>query len=356
MQKPTRNESYPHEEFTLHRTSEIPSTTHDTVYSKGVEYPVRRLKTPWTKEETTTLMILYPKGEKEKLIAELENRTWEGIKQRAHKLGLKFPRTKCRLSKVEMEKLYKQMGARRAARYLGVDRSTVYNWVRKNGISLHKKINSLSLCPSTNLLHVLGVLKGDGFTRIGKGKRCFYLVGLGTVSEEFARSFANAVRNIGLHPQFYTHDPPSGHSKKHRSYSVKAASKKFVEWYRNLSNEDIRKMVGKNKGLAAAFVRGFYESEGTFYLRGGRYSIVKIGNTNPQLLIMVRESISSLGISLNFGLSGKTNKGKQYWYLHECGKDVLDLVNLVKTCIKPKPSNLDRLKESQQEVLFSAVD
>ena len=327
------------------------------IKSSGTAHGVmKKPKTSWTEEEIAVLKALYPRGEKERLIVKLENRTWEGIKQRARKLRLKFPKTKCKLPKEEIEKLYRQVGVRRAVERLRVDRSTFYNWLKRNEISLQKKASDPDLRPSVDLLYVLGVLRGDGFTRVGKGKCHYYLVGLGTISEEFARSFANVLRNIGLRPQFYSHNPPSGHSKKWISYSVKAASKKFVGWYRNLSNNDIKRMIGKNDELTIAFIRGFYESEGAFYLRDGRYPIVKIGNTDPQLLRMVGDLISSLSISINFGLSGKTKKGKDYWYLHKCGKDALNLINLIKPCIRTKPSNLNFPRQGQQGVLFDAVN
>jgi len=293
----------------------------------------------WSKHEIALLKEFYPSGEKKALIVGLKNRTWEGIKQKAIKFGLKFPKTKYTFSKEEIERLYKQVGVRKAAEHLKVKQDTFYYLLRKNGVRLQKRGHP-DLRPSVDLFYILGVIKGDGFTRVREESPSYYLVGLGTISEKFARSFVHALQSINLNPQLYSHDPPSGHSKKHISYSVKASSKEFVKWYRSLSEDDIRKMIGGDKKFAAAFVRGFYESEGTYYLRDGKYHILKIGNTNLRVLVVVRDLISQLGIHVNLGLSGKTKKGRQYWYLHKCGQEVLHFINAIKPRIKNEPSNL----------------
>ena len=336
--------------LTLPQIGKILGTSSSAVQRWMVKYGIKRRESSWSEEETATLKEFYPRGEKETLVARLENRTWEGIKQKAAKLGLRFPRTKYMFSREELEKSYDQMGAPRASGHLGVEQDTFYYLLRKNGIPTRKR-GCPDLRPSVDLLYLLGVLKGDGFTRIREKAPCYYLIGLGTISEKFARAFADALRNIGLNPHLYSHNPPSGHSKKHVSYSVKASSKEFVMWYRNLSYDDIKKMIGETKDFATAFVRGFYESEGTYYIRDGKHPILKIGNTNLQVLAMVRDFILQLGIHVNLGLSGRTKKGKEYWYLHKCGEDVLRFINMVKSCIKSEPSNLEPLRNNEGEVL-----
>lgn len=304
---------------------------------------VKNLKSPWADEERATLITHYPRGEREELIAKLKNRTWEGIKRKARRLGLKFSRAKRGISKEELEKIYKLKWYRRAAEYLGVSDSTVYNWLRKNGVSPLRKINEPNLSPSTDLLYVLGVMKGDGFATIRKSH---YVAGLATVSAKFAISFAVALRNIRLHPQFYSYTS-SYRSKKRRVYRVTVSSKMFVEWYKNLNDGDTKKMIGEDKELAAAFVRGFFESEGSFYLIKGKYPAVELGNANFQLLTIVRDLISLLGISMNFWPSEKARKEKQFYRLHKAGKPVLDLINTIKPCIKASPSNLSHFRDSQ---------
>lgn len=302
---------------------------------------VKNRKSPWIDKEIATLVKHYPRGEKRELIAKL-NRTWEGIKRKARRLGLKFSRAKHDISKEELEKIYKLEGYRQTAEHLGVSTSTVYNWLKKNGISPLRKASKPNLSLSTDLLYILGVLRGDGFT-IRKNR---YTAGLVTVSAKFAISFADALRNIGLHPQFYSYTL-SYRSKKRRAYRVVVSSKIFVEWYRDLNDGDIKKMIGEDRKLAAAFVRGFFESEGSFYLIKDKYPAIEIGNANFQLMTMVRDLISLLGVSMNFWSGEKAGKERQFYRLHKAGKTVLDLINTIKPCIKASPSNLNNPKDSR---------
>lgn len=305
---------------------------------------VENLKSLWTDEEVATLITPYSRGEREELIAKLKNRTWGGIKRKARGLGLKFSRSRCWISKEELERTYKLSGYRQAAEYSGVSNSTVYNWLKKNGIPPFRKINEPNLSPSTDLLYVLGVVKGDGFTTVRKSH---YVAGLVTVSVKFVTSFGVALRNIGL-PRFYSYTI-SYRSKKQTAYRVVVSSKMFVEWYRNhrnLNDEDIKKMIGEDKELAAAFVRGFFESDGCFYLIKGKYPAVEIGNANFQLLTIVRDLILLLGTPMNFWSGKKARKRKRFYRLHKAGKTVLDLIGTIKPCIKASPSNLSNLKDS----------
>ncbi|MDI6884114.1 MAG: LAGLIDADG family homing endonuclease [Hadesarchaea archaeon] len=340
MQTPARNESALHEEAELPRTGEALGATIHTDTSKEQVYSAK-LKTPWTEEEEATLQALYPIGEREKLIATFKNRTWRGVKLKAHRLGLKFPKSKCRLSRKEIEELYKQVGASHAAEALGVAPATFYNWLIKNKIGPLRKMPNPNLCTSEDLLYVLGVLKGDGLVYVGKNSR--HVVRLGTVSEEFAKSFAGTLKRIGLHPWVYSYGPLP-HSKRQRVHVVNAASKRFAEWYKNLKTKEIKNMIGENLALAVAFVRGFYESEGCFYLKRGKYPIVEIYNTDVQLLMLVKELILLLGVPIDFRLYRKpTEKWKACWRLYKGGGEALNLVKLLKPCIKTQPSNLSRL-------------
>ena len=321
----------PNKELKTSKNDGIPVQQQD-------KHETKKRNPPWSWEEIAMLKKLYPKGEREELLKKLHGRTWEGIKVRASKLGLGFPKTKYTFSKEELKKLYLHMNVREVSKRLKISKNTFYYLLKRNGI-LTKKRGDPNLFSSVDLFYILGVLKGDGLTRIREEKH-WYILGLATTSEKFAKSFAEALQNIKLTPQLYRYNPPHGHSKKHVSYFVKAASKKFVTWYRNLSYENMQNMIGVNMEFAAAFVKGFYESEGSYYLRESKYPILKIGNMNLQLLSIVRDFILRLGVHVNLGLSGKTGKGKPYWYLHKCGRDVLRFINLIKPCIKNAPSNL----------------
>lgn len=315
-----------------------------TILRWMTKYGIKRRNKLWTEEEIVALKKLYPKGEKETLLAKLENRKWNGIRNKAGKLGLRFPNTKYKFAKKQLEKLYNQMGFRRATQRLGMARSTFFYLLKKDNIKLKGLLKNPDLSPSVNLFYVLGVLKGDGFTCINKKHR-LYTVGLMTISKKFAESFANALKKIGLRPSLYVWHPPVSPKRK-QTYRVTACSKKFVQWYRALSCEEIKNIVKKRKELAATFVRGFYESEGSYYLAAGKYPRITICNTQPHLLVLIKELLSQIGVDVNFRAGGKTKVGTQVYYLYKGGKDAPILICTINPCIKNEPSNLARIRKT----------
>ncbi len=309
-----------------------------------VKYGIKRRKQPWTNEELTILKELYPKGEKQALMEKLQDRTWTSILTKSSELRLKSPRPECRLTREELEKLYRQTSVVQAASTLNISLPTLYRWLTKARIALKGFEKHPHLTPSPELLYVLEVLRGDGFTRVIK-KRWHYSVRLRTISKKFAKSFTNALRKIGLNPHISMEYPPVN-SNRHPVYVVIACSKKFVAWYRNLDNDKIRRMVGENAELATAFVRGFYESEGSYYLMtDGRQRMV-IYNTQPHLLLIVKDFLSQLGYVMKFGKSGKTRKFNQVYVLWKDRKEVKSVINAIRPCIKKKPSNLNPTTKS----------
>lgn len=318
-----------------------------TILRWMAKHGIKRRSNLWTEEGIEALKKLYPKGEKRTLLAKLKNRKWNGIRIKASKLGLKFPSTKYKLTKGQIEKLYDQMGFRRAAQHLGIARSTFFYLLKRNNIKLKGLLKNPDINPSTNLLYVLGVLKGDGFICVDN-KRRLYTVGLMTTSKKFAESFADALKKIGLRPSLYMGHPPVS-SKRKQTYRVVACSKKFVQWYQALAHEEIKNIVGKRKELAAAFVRGFYESEGSYYLAAGKYPHITICNTQPHLLTLIKEFLSQFGVDMNFRAGGKTRAGNQVYYLHRGGKDAPILINIINPCIKSEPSNLAHIEKIKLE-------
>lgn len=306
-------------------------------------------------EELSTLRELYPKGTKKELVEKL-GRSWKGIHHKAIELGMLTSMGSMRLAiktpmRKELEKLYKNSGIKRAAETLGVNRVTVWRWVKKFGIELNTPIKNLNLNPSAELAYILGVLKGDGYIRCDTKKHYKYFVELRVISEEFARSFASSLRKIGLTPVLRRYPPSIGSWGKNPIYSTKAYSKKFVEWYKNLSLEGIQKIAGENKELVAAFVRGFYESEGSYYVSKKGFPVIYISNTDLPLLLLVKDFISSLGYSLNLNKKASlTSSGKCIYCLQKKSKSVPELIATIKPCIKSKPSNIQRVNFTQRMV------
>lgn len=324
--------------LSLSKIGKILGMSKSGIRWRMAKYGIKRRKQPWKNEELTILRELYPKGKKQAIMEKLQNRTWSSILTRASELRLKFPKPECKLSREELEKLYQKMSVAQAASTLNISPPTLYRWLAKARITLRGFEKRPHLSPSPELLYILGVLRGDGFTRTVK-KRWHYSVRLKTISREFAGSFADNLRKIGLNPHIsmeYPTDP-----NRHPVHVVIACSKRFVTWYRSLSDHEIRKMVGENKELAAAFVKGFYESEGSYFLKTDGCDRIAIYNTQLQLLLMVREFLSQLGHDINLRKGGKTRKGNQVYILWKDGRKAQNIVNAICPCIKNKPSNLD---------------
>jgi intein-encoded DNA endonuclease-like protein len=302
----------------------------------------------WTQEELSTLRELYSKGMKKEL-AEKLGRSWKGIHHKALELNMLTPIGSKRLAirmpaKKELEKLYKNSGIKRTAKTLGVNRVTVWRRVKKFGIELNTPVKNLNLNPSAELAYILGVLKGDGYVRYDTKKQYKYFVELRVTSEEFAKSFACYLQKIGLTPALRRYNPSIGSWGRNPIYSAKAYSKKFVEWYKKLGLEEIRKIVGKNREFAAAFVRGFYESEGSYYVSKKGFPVIYISNTDLSLLLLVKDFVSSLGYHLNLNKKASlTSGGKRAYCLQKKSKSVSELIAVIKPCIKSEPSNIQRV-------------
>jgi intein-encoded DNA endonuclease-like protein len=174
----------------------------------------------------------------------------------------------------------------------------------------------VNLQPSKDLAYILGVLVGDGWV----GYR--YSIGLGSTSKEFAESFANALKNIGLHPNIYLE--PKEHFQKRSPnandlWRVIAYSRQFYKWYKDLNLEKIKEVIN---GYEVDFVRGFYESEGSCRFRGNSPE-VGIHNTNRDLIIFVSGLLTGMGFNLSLNVQRysrlKPNR-KDCFSLHVLGK------------------------------------
>lgn len=132
-----------------------------------------------------------------------------------------------------------------------------------------------NLTLNENMFYVLGVLYGDGsFT----GK---YRTGFGVSEYAFAESYCEALKKIRLNAKIRPYTEKNGTIM----YGIDGNSKLFMDWLHSFGVEELYEMIGNNKEFAAAFVRGFYESEGGNEIkRGGG---LDIRNTNYNLLEFV---------------------------------------------------------------------
>ena len=305
------------------------STVSNWMRYYGIE---RRSFKPWTEEEISTLKKFYPTLKKVKMILPLlPARTLESIYKKAQELGIRWI-SKKKPSREKLEELYSTLGTKRAADYLGISPTHFRRWMKGAGARLKSPVKNPDLNPSAKLMYILGVLKGDGYV-YKRGKRA-HVVELSAISEKFVRSFANALTEIDLAPSVRTRYI-SGYAN-YRVYVVSAISKNFVEWYRNLDLTQIKEMIGENKELATAFIRGFYESEGSCEISKG-YPYISMCNTDLPVLLLVKDLASSLGYDLNLNKAGSTSTGKPFYRLRKCGKSVPRFIDVIKPSIITEP-------------------
>lgn len=150
-----------------------------------------------------------------------------------------------------------------------------------------------------DLGYLLGVYLGDGYIYIVKSKSQ-YLFGLHAKDKEFIESFSNHLKNLGFHVMHKRDDPYN---------RVELACKEFVLWVKSLDLNKIENILGNDEGNIKAFIRGFYDSEGSICVtRRGKVELV-MSNTNVEILNFVKKCSARIGIPMHICLSAKA-KGK----------------------------------------------
>ena len=157
-----------------------------------------------------------------------------------------------------------------------------------------------NLEPSIELSYCLGVLKGDGFVHVHHSKkRCDSIIGLNVNDFEFADTFANALKKIGLNPKIIS---LKEYAHSTTNWRTIAYSFEFVEWYNELTLPEIVNLLGNYRNYILAFFQGLYESEGCFWMEreghqkwGNPRCMITVSNTDKDLLITFQALMSKLG-------------------------------------------------------------
>jgi len=211
----------------------------------------------------------------------------------------------------------------------------------------------VKLEPSSELAYVLGVCLGDGCVGSyvkGKEKRTSYEVKLAVEHKEFAESFKKALEKIGMNPSMFLRTSVRPNEKP--LWCVCACSRKFVEWYREITSDfaKLEAFLEKCPKGFEEFIRGFYESEGSFiekeYLDRGAgkvkfYRNLHIFNTNKELIEFVNKLLKKLGLRTSLKVEVRwTHKDK--YRLRVLTKDVDKFFEIIKPVIKrPKIKEKD---------------
>ncbi|MEW6498344.1 MAG: LAGLIDADG family homing endonuclease [Cyanobacteriota bacterium] len=184
----------------------------------------------------------------------------------------------------------------RIARELRINSSAVRHWLHE-GVKPRYRHDPPNLEPSPALGYVIGVLLGDGCV-YKKRRSPHRVLKLRVTSEIFANSFAEALRKLGFHAK--RNFVPSKEPKRKNSYEVYAYSLFFYEWWQGFKARFPSSLfrILKNKEHKLAFLRGFYESEGTTRTieRGTKsYRYIRMVNTGLPLVRTVKAILEELG-------------------------------------------------------------
>jgi len=244
----------------------------------------------WSDEEKELLRKVYPTSSKEELLRLFPNRTYYSIKRMASLLGLKKQKYWTEERKKLLRELYqKEIPPDEVYKHFPErSKKAIQMMAERLGvIRPSRSTKYFKSKPSPELCYILGVLYGDGYAV--SLKRGTSYVGLETIDKEFAMEFAECLRKIGLNPLQYT--------RKRRNqkiqYGVRAHSTPFVRWFKNLTFEELKKIVSE---YPEDFIRGFYDSEGFLCKRhsDGTYTI-GMCNTDYKIISLVKALLERRG-------------------------------------------------------------
>ena len=151
--------------------------------------------------------------------------------------------------------------------------------------------NRPDLNPTPALAYLLGVYYGDASV----DKRGSFR--LSVTSKVFAESFRQAIEKIGLKPwrivTYIQATPSYGDIPAHTStfYCTGIGSKALAGWLKEMDLNSVKGFLSSNE-MKREFLRGVYESEGTFSPKSQQ---IRISNTNLKLLNLCKTLLKDLG-------------------------------------------------------------
>jgi len=200
------------------------------------------------------------------------------------------------------------------------------------------------LRPSEELAYVIGAVLGDGC--VGNPRKHEYVIFLRVKDLEFAEEFARCIGKI------LGRDPPKPIPVKDGTFVVEVGSKTLYELLKKPINiERIRQYIEHCIGCICAFLRGFFDSEGSIDGDGE----IQMYNSDKSLLEYVKDLLHRIGIKATgpklhskAGTPIKDHKtGKTYftnkhcYYLYVCAESRLRFYGLIGFTIKRKQQRLE---------------
>jgi len=232
----------------------------------------------WTPEEINILRELYSVAPKEEILKALPRRSWNAIQLKAERMGLR------RVGFIPREQ--------------------------------------------PELAYILGLIMGDGTVYCYEKKDDCSICLINT-NKLIVDEYIRACEKLGFHVGVVTLKPkPPG---KKQLYRACFRSKAFAEWYQNIDIKYLEHFLREDE-LFNAFLRGFFEADGTLYWGRSR-KIVNIYNNNVELLEFIAKRLKERGYN-SVGIY--RNRGRTYSLTIQTGDDVLRFLSEIKPVVKNK--------------------
>jgi len=205
---------------------------------------------------------------------------------------------------------------------------------------------------SPELAYILGVIDGDGCVS------GYDQIVLDVKDYAFAKEFETALKAIGLRANTRNNDYWNKDlERQYYGWQCYARSAVFVCWFKGLTREQKEEIVSQ---FPDQYLKGFFESEGTYYINTDGSVYVRFFNTNYELLLMVQRLLTLLGYASNI----YERKFKGYFSGREVTAYTLSLlgsseekhefIKRIKPIIKNKPydySDPDGLRSYKHDTL-----
>ena len=269
----------------------------------------------WTDDDVKRLRELYPRMPNRE-IARILGVSKFAVDHKTERLGLRWTEKKYRVKNVACDNCGKIM-LRQLSTITGshcfCSPRCYAEWNRKHAFTVE-----VNLSASPDLAYVCGVLLGDGVccrSSQGKRKESFVsVVALEVVEKPFALSFMESLQRLGLKPRIYRSKKKGN---RRDTYFVKAYSKRFYQWWTEQNLSDLEDLFFHDTELLKEFVRGFYESEGSYFKRASPYdeTLCQLSNTDLEITELFKKAISHLSFKTSVYCHKERRKDrKQFVY------------------------------------------
>jgi intein-encoded DNA endonuclease-like protein len=292
----------------------------------------------WTVDEERKLREVYPLMPNRE-IAKIFRVSRIAINHKTERLGLNQSQKTYRIREVVCDycgNVLKKRLSQTAGSHHFCSPKCYAEWRSEHAFKIQPKLSS-----SPSLAYVCGVLLGDGVcckSSQGRNKNAVvYVVALEVTEKRFALSFMEALQCLGMHSRIYFNKKKGN---RRDTYYVKAYSKRFYQWWTKQTLADFERTFFDEATLLKEFVRGFFESEGSYYDRDYPYyqTFCLMVNTEQTIIHLFEKALSQLSFKTSIHRHEEKRKDRKrfvykLWILG--GKSEHNrFIELIKPCIK----------------------